>query len=181
MKSAKKFLNFILAALLVIFASLLYFNVKTKHNEVYSSSLAQSTDVDINSKVNEYMQEMQRKRTSAELNSLHRLQKGPDAIPRKGIDETDPAAVPIDRQIWKDSDQQEARLENQMDVIYRRIYEEEVAKKKTEQEKKQYALEFIENARHSGYHIQLSMDLEVISVQPIRNPQNDYDSLDIKN
>ena len=181
MKSVKKFLNLIAAGVLAIFAGLLYFNFHTKHSEIHSSSLAKPAGIDMDSKVNQYMQEMQRKRTTAELNWIHRLQKGPDATTGKGIDETDPLAVSRDRQIWKDSDQQVAEQESQMDVIYRRIYEEEFAKKLTEQEKKKYAMEFIENARQSGYHIQLSMDFEVILVQPIRNPQNDYDSIDIKN
>lgn len=175
-------MNLIVVGLLIIFTGLFFIDVKPKNHETHSSSLAKP-ELDIDSKVNEYMQEMQRKRTSAELHSISRLQSGIDAtgIAEKKINETDPATVPIEKQIWKDSDQQIAEKENPMDVIYRRIYEEEVIKRLTEQEKKQYAREFIENARLSGYHIKLSMDLEVLSVEPIRNPQNDYDSLDIKN
>lgn len=125
------------------------------------------------------MQEVQRKRTTEELLSMGRLQK--NAIlshhASAGIDETDPATVPRERQIWKDD---QVAQGDQMDVIYRRIYDEEVAKRTTEQEKKDYALEFTKNARRSGYHIQISMDLEIISVEQIRNPHRDYDSLDVK-
>ena len=116
MKSVKKFLNLIAAGVLAIFAGLLYFNFHTKHSEIHSSSLAKPAGIDMDSKVNQYMQEMQRKRTTAELNWIHRLQKGPDATTGKGIDETDPLAVSRDRQIWKDSDQQVAEQESQMDI-----------------------------------------------------------------
>lgn len=147
------------------------------HSEAHLSSVAQP-EINIDSKINEYMQEVQRKRTSDELHTMGRLQRNIDLNSRPSIEETDPSSIPRERQIWKDDS---ASQETQMDVIYRRIYEEESAKRMTEQEKKDYAIEFIENARRSGYHIQLSMDLEVISVEPIRNPQNEYDSLDIKN
>jgi hypothetical protein len=182
-KSIKKFLNLIVVFLVVAFAGLLYSSFKSRNSETHSSSLAKPSVIDLNSKVNKYMQETQRKRTSAELQTINRLQKGYDNIEsmKNRITETDPSTVPIDKQIWKDSDLQASEQESQMDVIYRRIYEEEVAKRITEQEKKIYAMEFIENARRSGYNIQLSMDLDVISIQPIRNPQSDYDSLDLKN
>ena len=164
-----------LAVVLVV----LLLTKRKPHSETHLSSLSKPA-VDMDSKVNQYMQEVQRKRTSEELHSMGRLQRNAALSnrPSAGIDETDPSTVPRDRQIWKDDSVPKG---DQMDVIYRRIYEEEIAKRDSDREKKDYAIEFVENARRGGYHIQLSMDLEVISVEPIRNPSNDYDSLDIKN
>lgn len=159
----------------------LLFSKRLQYSEAHLSSIAKP-DIDIDSKINEYMQDVQRKRTTEELHTLGRLQRNIDkSRPSAGIDEIDPSTIPRERQIWKDESQDVGKNTNQMDVIYRRIYDEEVAKRLSEQEKKDYAAEFIENARRSGYHIQLSMDLEVISVEPIRNPQGEYDSLDMKN
>ncbi len=170
-----------IVAVLAVVLVVLLFSKRTQHSETHLSSVAKP-EIDIDSKVNQYMQDLQRKRTTEELRTLGRLQRNFDkSRPSASIDETDPSTVPIDRQIWKDESNEVGQSDNQMDVIYRRIYEEEVAKRMSEQEKKDYASEFIENARRSGYHIQLSMDLEVISVEPIRNPQGEYDSLDMKN
>lgn len=166
-----------IAVVLAVVLVVLLVTKRKPHSEAHLSSVAKP-EVDIDSKINQYMQEVQRKRTTDELHTMGRLQRNIDQNSRPSIDETDPSTVPRERQIWKDDS---VAHETQMDVIYRRIYEEEVAKRMTDQEKKDYAVEFIENARRSGYHIQLSMDLEVISVEPIRNPQGDYDSIDIKN
>lgn len=132
----------------------------------------------LDDKVNEYMHEVQKKLTVAELrslNQLHGLGPQPKAPPKKIEDlETDPSKVSRNQQIWKEAEQ------SQKDIIQRRIQEEEKLKQATEQAKRQYASEFIENARRNGYHITLSPSMEVLSVEPIKNPGQDYDSLDQK-
>lgn len=133
----------------------------------------------IDDKVNEYMHEVQKKLTVAELrslNQLHGLGPQPKAPPRKIEEiETDPSKVSRKEQIWKESDSQ-----TQKDIIQRRILEEENLKQANEQAKRQYASEFIENARRNGYHITLSPSMEVLSVEPIKKIGDDYDSLDQK-
>lgn len=135
----------------------------------------------IDDRVNEYMHEVQRRLTVSELRSLNQLQGlGPQPkVPIKKEDiETDLALVSRQQQIWKDADAQAEIATNQRDIIQKKILEEQKLKQESEQAKRQYASEFIENARRSGYHITLSPNMEVLTVEPIRKPNDDYDSLD---
>ena len=147
--------------------------------EAHHSSFAYNKNAkgqsSMDEKVNQYMHEVQKKLTVAELrslNHLHGLGPQPKAPARKLEDiETDPSKITRNQQIWKEPD-------SHKDIIQKRIIEEEKLKKDSDQAKRQYASEFIENARRNGYHITLSPTMEVLSVEPIKKPGDDYDSLD---
>lgn len=59
---------------------------------------------------------------------------------------------------------------NPMDLIHHQIFEEQSQRHMSEAFKREYARQFIENARRGGYEIRLSDDFRVLSVKPIRRP-----------
>lgn len=54
-------------------------------------------------------------------------------------------------------------------IIQRRLYENELLQKADQAYREQYAAEFIENARRSGWAIELGPNFEVLSVRKIPN------------
>ena len=65
------------------------------------------------------------------------------------------------------------------EVIQTGIYRKEIEKQQEELDKKEYARQFIENARKSGYHLVLSEDNKVLSVTPIRKPSQTDESAEL--
>ena len=85
------------------------------------------------------------------------------------IKETDPALIPEKDQIWGASAPTNETL---LDKFNQKINADDDEILRTEQEKKEYARQFIENARKDGYHIVLDDKFNVIKVMPIRKPSN---------
>lgn len=82
------------------------------------------------------------------------------------------ANVPLDRQIRK-----EVQIEaSPADIINAKVYEKNQQDEMDEAEKKEYARQWIQNARKAGYLLELSEDLEVIKYTPIRKPSQQDDS-----
>lgn len=59
---------------------------------------------------------------------------------------------------------------NPMDLIHHQLFEEQRNKAVSDAYKKEYARQFVENARRGGYDVQLSDDFRVLSVRPLRRP-----------
>lgn len=59
---------------------------------------------------------------------------------------------------------------NPTDLIHSQLFEQQQARQYNEAYKKEYARQFIENARRGGYEVRLSDDFKVESVKPIRKP-----------
>lgn len=55
------------------------------------------------------------------------------------------------------------------------LFEAQQAQQYTEAYKKEYARQFIENARRAGYFIKLNEDYKIISVRPLRKPTENFD------
>lgn len=82
--------------------------------------------------------------------------------------------IPLERQIWKESKM--PVVDSPAQDINNKVYNKNFQDIKDEAEKKEYARQFIENARKGGYHIELDNNLEVIKVTPIRKPSQYDDS-----
>ncbi len=63
---------------------------------------------------------------------------------------------------------------NPMELIQHDLFVEEQRQKLSENYKKEYARQFIENARRGGYDIKLNDDFKIISVKPIRKPTQSF-------
>lgn len=61
-----------------------------------------------------------------------------------------------------------------MNLVQQQLFQAQATKTYDEAYRKEYARQFIENARRGGYEIQLSDDYRVISVKPIRSPSSRY-------
>lgn len=63
----------------------------------------------------------------------------------------------------------QALMESPADVIQNEIYHQQISAENEEQDRVEYARQFVENARRGGWDVRLSSDLStVISVKPIR-------------
>lgn len=125
-------------------------------------------------KVNQYMLEVQQKLQRQQLQTSVNI-KNAAAQPVRAQNaekEIDPMSIPVEQQIWRDPAQEPSSGALPSNQINQKSYQDQVNNLQTEQARKQYAREFIENARKNGYHIKLSNTLEVISVEPIRDPQS---------
>ncbi|HWU43579.1 MAG TPA: hypothetical protein VN132_09080 [Bdellovibrio sp.] len=59
---------------------------------------------------------------------------------------------------------------NPNDVVQKEIFNKQQAEEYSQAYKREYARQFIENARRGGYKVILSEDFRVLSVTPIRHP-----------
>lgn len=82
--------------------------------------------------------------------------------------------IPLEKQIWKESDLPvvDSPAQDINSKVNQKVFQDQM----DEAEKKEYARQFIENARKGGYHIELDNNLEVIKVTPIRRPSQQDDS-----
>jgi predicted DNA-binding WGR domain protein len=78
--------------------------------------------------------------------------------------------IPVEKQIAKDSSMPGGQ--SLTETFDQKSYESQAYQIEDQQAKKEYVKTFIENAKKNGYHITLSDDLQVTSVQPIRKPTN---------
>lgn len=62
-----------------------------------------------------------------------------------------------------------------MSAIHQQLFEEQRDRERSDAYKKEYARQFIENARRGGYEVQLSDDYRVLSVKPIRRAPSRYE------
>jgi hypothetical protein len=67
---------------------------------------------------------------------------------------------------------------NPMDMIHHQLFEEQKLQLMDEAYKKEYARQFIENARRGGYDVKLNDEYKVISVKPARKPSTNYQLFD---
>lgn len=105
--------------------------------------------------------------------ALTYLQSKPDkgyVAPKEGAElMSGNSAEAVARDLGVDENKQ-ARPTDPMSMIQHQIFEEQNKQNMNEAFKKEYARQFIENARRGGYEIKLSEDYRVISVKPLRQP-----------
>ncbi len=174
MNFLNKIFNYLIAFGVVLYG--LYFFLG-KDMFFKNGTVVQRSDfssVDHEKIVNKYLQETSQKMLLEQSNSKAALQKAllqPLKVSREK--EISAADIPREQQIHKDSTPDSEIGVNSK--INREIKKEAFEKV----DKKEYARQFIENARQGGYHIELSDDLEVMSVTPLRTPSQQIDAVEI--
>ncbi len=98
------------------------------------------------------------------------------SLAKTKVKEISPEDIPIEMQIAKDKSNSEVNGQGLSDEFNQKYNQFQVDKLADEQSRKEYAKQFIENARKNGYHITLSDDMQVTSVKPIRKPTNQNDT-----
>lgn len=169
-----RFMNLILGLAAVstvsIFGYVLYF--KSQPTVRTPSQVQQSPQaIDTDALVSKYMQETKLHLDAQKRAAERAFVKGQlNAESQKAkYKEVDPSKIPVDKQIWSNKANDQDSLPDQLN---RKIMSEDEQRAQAEAEKKEYARQFIENARKDGYHIVLDDNLNVIKMLPIRKPSN---------
>ncbi|AZZ35552.1 hypothetical protein CIK05_01625 [Bdellovibrio sp. qaytius] len=181
MQGLNKFLNLVIVFGCVVIGYFFY-QAKTendKSNRSQQHAVDQSSvrpDMDPQDLANKYLQQAQQNMATDKLKAEINIKKAIADTQKVGttpkVIETDPSKVSAEQQIWKDP------ANKPMD---QRFSEQQInaPKNSGDLDKQEYIRQFKENARKNGYEISVNDELEVISVTPIRKPQNtknDYDS-----
>ncbi len=156
-KSIHKFLNLLIVLALTIYGVFFYINhsnfVRLDSTKVQQNDFS---SVDVDKVVNKYMKQTtaqmlidqanSKKEQDLALQQSTRLNKSVKPMI---------SDIPLELQIHKNSN---------LTAL------PQILVPNQELDKKEYARQFIENARLGGYHVELADDLSVISVTPIRKP-----------
>lgn len=76
--------------------------------------------------------------------------------------------------------QEHSDPKNSNELIQTELFQQEQLQNYSEEYKRQYARQFIENAKNAGYRVIVNDQFKVISVSPIRNPAQDFKIFDTK-
>lgn len=162
-------LDYLIAAVVVIIAtSFFYF----KDKPLFSADASHVSSKDMDKVVNKYIHEtstdvlrqklitdralVEARKKIAEIEKVSKLKQ-----------QKEQESIPAEKQIWKEAD---------MKSVPQPQVAESSDGAMSESEKRDYARQYIENARRGGYEIELNKDLEVIKVTPIRKPSQENDS-----
>lgn len=179
MKFLNKIFNYLIAVGLISFGVFFYLKDKgylKKKNEVLQVS--HSSSVDVERIVNQYLQETNRKMQRDQVDSKKAIDEALRQASKLKEKPAPPLEIPREAQIHKDPAN---------DPNFKQVQNQAIAKSLKQQmqnqpeilDKEEYARQFIENARRGGYNIELSDELEVIRVTPIRKPSQEIDMVEI--
>ena len=169
-----KLFNYLIAAGLVLYGLYFFLGKETFQRQKDVVQKSDFSSVDHEKIVNKYLQETSKKMLQDQYNSKRAVEKAfQQPLKLNKQIEVSPADIPREQQIHKDQSSESSISSNSK--INQEIQKEPFDKI----DKKEYARQFIENARRGGYHIELSDDLEVIGVTPLRTPSQQIDSFEI--
>lgn len=170
-----------LALLLLLFAGVLLFlgirdDRKSKKD---ATSLARTEQ--IQEKVDQHMQltaerlNLQRARMQIENSRLAKdysqsKEQRPYVAPQEGSELVQEQASEAVAQDLGRNQMLRVMPANPADLINHQLFEQERAKASNEAYRREYARQFIENARRGGWDVKLSEDYRVISVRPYQKP-----------
>ncbi len=175
MKAIHKFLNLILFFAFSIFVGVSVFIYYKKTGEIQFASKAPSkVKLTPEELVNKYLKEGQEKVQTQQINSILTLKNTTPETAKKEK-EIRIEDIPVDQQIAKNIKAPEQSLTEKFDT---QAYDEQLEGAQSAQAKKEYARQYIENARKAGYHITLNDQLEVVSMKAIRKPTSQTDKID---
>lgn len=178
-KFLNKVFNYLIAFGLITFGLFFYLKDKgyfKKRDQALQVSHASSLDTE--RIVNQYLQETNRKMQRDQVDSKKAIEDALREANKLKIKPEPTPMIPRDAQIAKDP-----ANDPNYHLIKRSAVAESLKKQMQNQsqglDKEEYARQFIENARRGGYHIELSDELEVIRVTPIRQPSQEIDMVEI--
>ncbi len=174
MKKLSQYLNYLILLSIAIYAIVYFLNSnRDSKGETAEASHAQDP-VEVDRVVNKFMKQTadQTLRDQVATQMAIKKQMTKSIVIEKPLKEKEEKNedMPAEKQIWRAD-----RSESPSEQIRLDLYNRDLQKQMDEQEKKEYARQYIENARQAGYHLELSKDLKVIRVTPIRKPSQDED------
>lgn len=175
-----KFLNYILffsfAACISIFGYV-YYSYSTQ-KKIEMQRIVDSKKPTPDELVNKYLKQGSLELNRQKLESLNKIRSNviDNSAAKTKTKEIPPEAIPIEMQIAKDKSNSSSKSQGLSEQFNEKYIQYQTAQIADEQSRKEYARQFIENARKNGYHITLSDEMEVTSVKPIRQPTNQNDT-----
>lgn len=175
-------MNFLIFSLIILVGSFFYYikNAKDSLNEgkVNQSSLSsQELDKIVNKYIKITNEEALRIKIMSEKSLLETKKKLTELERLSKIKQyKDDMNIPLARQIRQDSQTEVETIP--ADLINKNIYDISQQDKIDLADKKEYARQWIQNARKEGFLLELSADLEIIKYTPIRKPSQQDDSTD---
>lgn len=179
MQKISFFLNFLIIALITTIVGA-FFYLKSRpvvggdSPKISSQEINKKLDESVNKHLQKTMQSIQKTKIMTDK-SLNEIQKKLAETKRLNRikEEKENANIGLERQIWRPEKSQEA------EATPIETSDENWQNKMDANEKKEYARQWIENARKEGYLLELSPDLEVIKYLPIRKPSQQDDSIEV--
>ncbi|MFZ3230402.1 MAG: hypothetical protein WA160_09365 [Pseudobdellovibrio sp.] len=174
MKKLSRYLNYLILAVVFVYG-IFYFTdfkkiiFKREIATVENKKPAADVDEVVNKYIKQTANQILRDQLDTQIAVKRQLNK-PMKI--NNTAEINPEDIPAEQQIVKESQLKDAMQSDGSG----KSEQFEAQRKQDELDKKEYARQYIENARKEGYHVVLSADLKVISVTPIRKPSQDSDS-----
>lgn len=179
-KKISSFLNLLIISLVLVIGAIVFYAKNAKepvsHEKINTTELSsQDLDSIVNKHIKSVNEEALKTKIMAEKSMIETQNKLAELERLNKIkQDKENASIPIDRQIRKD-------VQNEIgaspaDMINAKIYEKNQQDEMDAAEKKEYARQWIQNARKAGYLLELSEDLEVIKYTPIRKPSQQDDS-----
>ena len=176
MKKLSKYLNYLIIAILSVYGIVYLYQHQyavAQKDQASLKSLNKAPDVD--QIVNKFMRQTAAQTIQDQYASQMAIKKQlvrPLNLTRSEND-IHPDDIPLEKQVHRNE-----VGESPAEMIRQELYEKELQSKGEQQDRQEYARQYIENARRSGYHLVLSEDLKVISATPIRQPSQHDDSVD---
>jgi len=172
LKKISEYLNLVIFAVLVVYAGIYFFELKSRK----PTAVVESRTVDVDQVVNKFIKQTSAQALRDEMAYKRALQTQLNKPLEIKRDEPKirPEDIPREQQIWKDK-----VSATPAESIQSELYQQQLDQHLEEMDKAEYARQFIENARNSGFHVVLSPDNKVISVTPIRKPSQNEDSVDL--
>lgn len=175
-KFLNKIFNYLIAVGLIAFG--LFFYLKDKGYLKKDLQVMHASSVDTERIVNRYLQETNRKMQRDQVDSKKAIDDALREASKLKTKQSPQPVIPREAQIHKDpaNDPNYNQLQNS---AVSKSLKRQLQNQPQALDKEEYARQFIENARKGGYHIELSDELEVIRVTPIRKPSQEIDMVEI--
>lgn len=175
MKNLNKIFNFAIAAIILGYAILFFYN-RSQHNlknkpDDKNNEASKNVDEVVNKYLAQTTEQMEKEKFEKDK-ALYRVMKQPIKINVSDVGPK-PEDIPREQQIAKDVQPVTAS-----EIINAAVFDQEAKAKQEEADKKEYRRQFIENARQGGYEIELSEDNKVIRSTPIRKPSQQDDTVE---
>ena len=193
MKEVNKLLNYLIFLSVAVLGGGYFYSTSQTGDPTIpaKNELTQAERQKVDQTVNKYLQAASNEAKLNELRVQRELQIVRQKLEAEKIKlqkaaEANEADIPIERQIFKRSDQitpaeaQTVEPQPTVQIMPKKTnensFDQEIdPKSMTPEQKREYARQYIENARKGGYAIELSNDLEVIKVTPLRKPSQQSD------
>ncbi len=162
MKTLSSYLNYLILLVAAIYGAVYFLDFKPTP----ATKLESKAKVDIDQVVNKFLKQTSEQTIKDQMAFKSALQKQLDKPiePKRPKLNAKPEDIPANQQIWK------ADSLTPAEIIQAESQRKEQLELQVELDKQEYARQFVENARKSGYHVVLSSDYKVLSVTPIRKP-----------